>query len=138
MAQCDSSACGMSDSAGAPAQQTYVSAERAVIIWDGVHHVEHFIRQAIIHTQDSDLGFLVPSPNTPTLSNVDSPIFEDTAAEGSPRVKEAPVDSRGPWSVIEPVIVNPVLQLGRLSPTVLLSFLTASKSVDGRSSVLSE
>jgi hypothetical protein len=129
--------CGMSDSQGAPPELTYVTAERAVIIWDSVHHVEHFIRQAIIHTQDPDLGFLVPTPQPPDISGVSPSIFNGMAANGNPSAVSAPVNFRSPWGVMEPVMVNPLLQLDRLSPSALFSALSGRRA-DARNSVLFE
>jgi hypothetical protein len=127
----------MSDSAGAPPQLTYVTTERAVIIWDSVHHIEHFIRQAIIHTQDPDLGFLVPTPQPPDISGVSPSIFDGMAANGNPSAVSAPANYRSPWGVMEPVMVNPLLQIDRLSPSVLYSALSGH-TADARNSVLFE
>ena len=75
---------------------TLISGEQAVIIWDAPHKMEHFIRQADIATTGMKVGFLVPTPNTPTLVEVDPLIFTLTAEEAAPRevgptVRETPI-----------------------------------------------
>src|SRR5437764_4098407 len=43
-------------------------AERsAIIVWDPVKKVQHFIRRAAFDTKSPDFGFLVPTPNVPKL-----------------------------------------------------------------------
>src|SRR5690242_18626906 len=59
-----------------PTSEDYIESEQAVIIWDEPHKIEHFIRQADIRTKDPDLGFLVPTPQTPELVEVDPSIFQ--------------------------------------------------------------
>ncbi len=87
--------------------ETYVQAERAVIIWDSVHHVEHFIRQASFQTRSPDLGFLVPTPQTPELAEVDPRIFDMAADIGGPR-PVAPVFYHTPWDAFAPIVDGPV------------------------------
>ncbi len=45
-----------------------VNVERAVIIWDEKTQTEHFIRSAEFSGEGKDLGFLVPTPSAPQLS----------------------------------------------------------------------
>ncbi len=54
---------------------TMITGENAVIIWDESRKIEHFIRQADIRTSASDVGFIVPTPETPELAEADSRIF---------------------------------------------------------------
>jgi len=61
-----------------------ISGEQAVIIWDDVHKIEHFIRQANIDTAEPELGFLVPTPQTPELVEADASIFEQIAIVAEP------------------------------------------------------
>lgn len=50
--------------------------ESAVIVWDPAAKMEHFIRRATFHGKGRDFGFLVPTPTTPTLAEVDDAIFD--------------------------------------------------------------
>ncbi len=45
-----------------------VDVEQAVIIWDEKSKTEHFIRSAEFSGEGKDLGFLVPTPSVPELS----------------------------------------------------------------------
>ena len=45
-----------------------VNVEQAVIIWDEKTKTEHFIRSAEFSGEGKDLGFLVPTPSVPELS----------------------------------------------------------------------
>ena len=92
------------------APPVYVEAESAVIIWDSKHHIEHFIRQAKINTASPDLGFLVPTPEAPILTEADARIFDLASNVGAP-IKSAPVVTETPWQVLAPVTTNPVTQL---------------------------
>jgi hypothetical protein len=49
--------------------------ESAVIQWDPATKTEHFIRRATFKGTARDFGFLVPTPATPALSEVDDAIF---------------------------------------------------------------
>jgi hypothetical protein len=88
----------------------YVEAESAVIIWDAQHHIEHFIRQAKIDTGSPDLGFLVPTPEAPTLVEADPRIFTLASNIGAP-VTSAPQVTETPWQIIAPLAANPVNQI---------------------------
>ena len=68
-----------------PTSENYIASEQAVIIWDEAHKIEHFIRQADIRTKDPDLGFLVPTPQTPELVEVDPSIFQLAADMARPK-----------------------------------------------------
>ncbi|MAD80741.1 MAG: hypothetical protein CMJ50_07855 [Planctomycetaceae bacterium] len=46
--------------------------EFALIVWDPKTKVEHFIRVANFRTEAPDIGFLVPTPSEPTLTEVDA------------------------------------------------------------------
>ncbi|MEM7474913.1 MAG: DUF2330 domain-containing protein [Planctomycetota bacterium] len=46
--------------------------EFALITWDPHTKIEHFTRVASFDTQAPDLGFLVPTPSEPTLTEVDA------------------------------------------------------------------
>lgn len=49
--------------------------EEALIVWDPVHHIEHFIRRGDFETAAPSFGFLVPTPAVPTLSEADEAAF---------------------------------------------------------------
>ena len=53
-----------------------IESENAVIIWDSAAETEHFIRQAVIDSDASTLGFIVPTPRRPQLAVADAKIFE--------------------------------------------------------------
>lgn len=51
-----------------------LTSEQAVIMWDPVTRMEHFIRRAEFDSNAKDYGFIVPVPNVPTIKEVsDSP-----------------------------------------------------------------
>jgi Uncharacterized protein conserved in bacteria (DUF2330) len=100
-------ACGIAAQAEAP--PVFVQAENAVIIWDSANQTEHFIREAKISTSSPDLGFLVPTPQTPEIAEADPHIFQMAAQVGGP-VKQAPVVVQTPWQVVAPVAEGPTIQ----------------------------
>lgn len=52
-----------------------IADENAIIVWDAKAHTEHFIRRATFNTKAKDVGFLVPTPNTPQLAKADDVAF---------------------------------------------------------------
>ena len=60
---------------GKVGEQPVIKEEQAVIIWDETNRIEHFIRQADIATAGPSVGFLVPTPATPDLVEVDPAVF---------------------------------------------------------------
>lgn len=52
-----------------------IAEESAVIVWDEKTHTEHFTRRATFDTKAKDVGFLVPTPNTPQLAAADDAAF---------------------------------------------------------------
>ncbi len=54
-----------------------IAEESAIIVWDPVKKVQHFIRRAAFDTQSPDFGFLVPTPTMPQtpLAVVEDGIF---------------------------------------------------------------
>ncbi|MBV9863938.1 MAG: DUF2330 domain-containing protein [Abitibacteriaceae bacterium] len=60
---------------GFTTQPVQIADEAAIIVWDEARHIEHFIRRARFKTAAKDFGFLVPTPNTPTLSEVGDEAF---------------------------------------------------------------
>jgi hypothetical protein len=87
---------------------TFVQSEKAVIIWDAEHKVEHFIRQADILTSDTNIGFLVPTPNPPELVEADTKIFD--LADYVARPEKVPyVDAHSPLSTIAPILEGPMI-----------------------------
>lgn len=70
-----------------------VKAEEALIVWDPATHTEHFIRSAQFDTDQTDFGFIVPTPSEPELAPVDSAVFETMVAnyeDARPRHFEVP------------------------------------------------
>ena len=115
----------------------YVSAERALIIWDQAHHVEHFIRQASIATKDTDIGFLVPTPQTPELAPADDRIFDLATSVGQP-TRVSPTNYHSLWSLTSPLVMSSFLQLNRLNPAALISGLSELKPHQDNLTVLAE
>jgi uncharacterized protein DUF2330 len=66
-------ACAPAPHAG---ERIKIAEESAVIVWDPTARVEHFIRRATFEGEAHDFGFLVPTPSVPTLTAVDSGIFD--------------------------------------------------------------
>lgn len=60
-----------------PGDYIRIAEESAVIIWDPVKKIEHFIRRAAFDTKSPDFGFLVPTPSVPKmpLAEVEDEIF---------------------------------------------------------------
>jgi Uncharacterized protein conserved in bacteria (DUF2330) len=69
-------------------QPVSIVEEDAIIVWDAVKKVEHFIRRASFRTESPDFGFLVPTPNAPTLSEVEDDIFDRMGRLIEPKVRE--------------------------------------------------
>ncbi len=80
--------------------------EQAVIIWDEAHKIEHFIRQADISTTEPNLGFLVPTPQTPELVEADPRIFELAADVARPEMVPN-VEYHTPLGIVAPIIGGP-------------------------------
>lgn len=49
--------------------------EEGLVVWDEANKMEHFIRSASFLGVDDDFGFVVPTPNRPTLTEVDEAVF---------------------------------------------------------------
>ena len=52
-----------------------VTSESAIIIWDDKTHTERFFRSAQFETDAREIGFLVPTPSVPKLSEANSDAF---------------------------------------------------------------
>ncbi|HVF85327.1 MAG TPA: DUF2330 domain-containing protein [Abditibacteriaceae bacterium] len=63
-----------------------VANEEAVIVWDAKHKTQHFIRRAEFSTQAKNIGFLVPTPTTPQLGEVDNNAFTNLRSWMQPKV----------------------------------------------------
>lgn len=50
--------------------------ERVLIAWDASSSTEHFIRRISFDAAQHDLGFLVPLPSVPDISEADSSVFD--------------------------------------------------------------
>ena len=75
-----------------------IANESAIIIWDSSTKTEHFIRRASFQTEASDFGFLVPTPNKPTLAEADDGAFESLRIITEPEIidrKRATADGCG-------------------------------------------
>ena len=119
-------ACATLEDQAAPVVN-YITAERAVIIWDQPHHLEHFIRQASILTQSPDVGFLVPTPQMPELAEVSPGIFDMAAFLGQPK-RIAPTIYQSPWTLVSPLVRSPLLHVDWLRPGTLLAGINQLRS----------
>jgi hypothetical protein len=52
-----------------------IAEESAIIVWDPVKKMQHFIRRAAFDTKSPNFGHLVPTPTVPTLAEVEDGIF---------------------------------------------------------------
>jgi hypothetical protein len=68
------SACGLVYSEEAMAR---LVTERTLIVWNEKEKTEDFIRSPQIETNKSDIGFIVPVPNIPDVTEVDDKIFSE-------------------------------------------------------------
>jgi Uncharacterized protein conserved in bacteria (DUF2330) len=71
-----------------PDKPVSIVGEDAIVVWDAVKKVEHFIRRASFRTESRDFGFLVPTPGVPTLSEVDDDVFDHLSQMIRPKVRE--------------------------------------------------
>lgn len=71
-----------------PAPDTTVSiAEQEILVaWNAATRTEHFVRRASFDTRVPGFGFLVPTPTEPTLSEVETAVFDRLREEIEPRV----------------------------------------------------
>jgi len=69
----DAVGCALAPRAG---EAVHVAEESAVIVWDAATRTQHFVRRAVFDTQAKDFGFLVPTPNRPTLAEADDATFD--------------------------------------------------------------
>ncbi len=51
-----------------------------IVIWDEVHHMEHFIRNASFRSGATDFGFIAPTPGKPQLNKASNKAFFTLAA----------------------------------------------------------
>ncbi|NUQ77739.1 MAG: DUF2330 domain-containing protein [Polyangiaceae bacterium] len=63
-----------------------VADESAIIIWDELAKVEHFIRRATFTSSASDFGFLVPTPSRPELAEAPDSVFASLEQQVRPPV----------------------------------------------------
>ncbi|MGL6074725.1 MAG: DUF2330 domain-containing protein [Fimbriiglobus sp.] len=82
-----------------PPNQPVVNADQSVIlIWDAATKTQHFIRKASFQGLSANVGFIVPSPSLPALSESGAAAFDTLAEITAPRKvrKAAPVGCGGP------------------------------------------
>jgi hypothetical protein len=78
---CPADACAPAPHLG---ETVHIASEEALIVWDPVRRVEHFVRAATFDTRARDFGFLVPTPTTPTLAEEDRSLFPLLARHSIP------------------------------------------------------
>ncbi|MBK9031222.1 MAG: DUF2330 domain-containing protein [Myxococcales bacterium] len=76
-------ACATAPPAGTTVQ---IVDEEAIIAWDPATKVETFIRRAAFHATTPSFGFLVPTPTTPQLGEVDAAVFDQVATALGPEL----------------------------------------------------
>jgi hypothetical protein len=80
----DAAACAPAPPPGAEVQ---ITEEEAVILWDPATRTEHFIRRAAFRSTAPAFGFLVPTPTTPALGEIDAGVFGALAELLRPEVR---------------------------------------------------
>jgi hypothetical protein len=70
-----------------------IAEESAIIVWDPVEKMQHFIRWAAFEAKSPDFGFLVPTPTQPILAEVAESTFSTLERWTEPKVV-----SRTEWS----------------------------------------
>jgi len=70
--------------------------EEALIVWDPVHRIEHFIRRGDFQTDAPSFGFLVPTPAVPTLTEADEAAFGRLTRAIQPESREVRRFTIGP------------------------------------------
>src|SRR4051812_8458581 len=75
-------------SVGRPMDSIRIAEESALIVWDPVKKIEHFIRRAAFDTKSADFGFLVPTPSQPILAEVSDRIFREMDTWILPKIVE--------------------------------------------------
>lgn len=71
----------------APPETTVQIAEQEILVaWNPETKLEHFVRRASFAAQVPGFGFLVPTPTRPTLSEVETAVFDRLRVEIEPRV----------------------------------------------------
>src|ERR1019366_3826961 len=61
----DAEGCAAIRRSDRPDDYIRIAEESAIIVWDPVKKIEHFIRRATFDTKSPDFGFLVPTPAVP-------------------------------------------------------------------------
>ncbi|MBF2052759.1 MAG: DUF2330 domain-containing protein [Candidatus Sericytochromatia bacterium] len=75
-------ACGMVYPAGASAA---IAEEDALILWDPESQTQTLIRRSTFATDQPSLGFLVPTPSQPSLSEADDALFQQLTQAIQPK-----------------------------------------------------
>ncbi|MFN9507639.1 MAG: DUF2330 domain-containing protein, partial [Planctomycetota bacterium] len=83
-----------------------IADQRILIAWDPQSKIEHFVREAAFRgsaNDDSDFGFLVPSPTQPQIEESDASVFSALNQKIQPRV-----EFKDRWSVDPfPLVLSP-------------------------------
>lgn len=114
-----------------------IAGEEALIVWDELRHIEHFVRRAHFTGMTEDFGFVVPTPSRPTLTEVSDDVFDrlyrlyrrppvrdhDPSERG--RRSAGALDSGGSVTVLEESVVAGLTStiLSADSPTALDAWL---------------
>lgn len=111
--------CAAEAELGAPPVK--VSAESALIVWDEANKTEHFIRRANFDSSGKNVGFLVPTPNTPELGAASDTIFASLDATLAPQIVEKrQTGYRFDWLVIPDQKVQPLTASRTTPPKITL------------------
>jgi hypothetical protein len=95
-----------------------VVGEEALIVWDPVHQIEHFVRRGDFETDAPSFGFLVPTPSVPTLTAATEAAFGRLGEAIRPEVRRV-----RRWTIAAPLCLG-MLMLPQRSMQV-----TAGQSV---------
>lgn len=86
--QRDAEGCAAVPRLDRPGDTIRIAEESAIIVWDPVKKIQHFIRSAAFDTPSPDFGFLVPTPgpDIPKLKELEESLFSTAASWMQPRV----------------------------------------------------
>jgi len=94
--------CPQTDACATLARRPFaVASENAVIVWNEKAHTEHFIRTATFQSGADDIGFIVPTPSTPTLTTADNKVIDNLDTVIAPKVLRGDRYDTMPFPMIE-------------------------------------
>lgn len=73
--------------AGPRGSEVRIADQEILVVWDEKKKREHFIRQAKFKSDQSEFGFLVPTPTKPELEEADADVFDRLRVRSKPKIK---------------------------------------------------